>query len=72
MVGNENAPLQLFLNKGDGTFVDIAESAGVNKTGFVKAVVAADYDNDGYPDLYVSNFSGEHFLLSQQPRQDVY
>jgi len=62
VVGNENAPLQLFLNKGDGTFVDIAESAGVNRTGFIKAVVAGDYDNDGYPDLYVSNFRGQHFL----------
>jgi hypothetical protein len=61
-VGNENAPAQLFLNKGDGTFVDIAESAGVNRTGFIKAVVAGDYDNDGYPDLYVSNFRGQHFL----------
>jgi len=61
-IGNENAPPQLFLNKGDGTFVDIAETAGVNKTGFVKAVVAGDFDNDGYPDLYVSNFRGQHFL----------
>jgi hypothetical protein len=62
VVGNENAPLQLFLNKGDGTFTDIAEQAGVNKTGFVKAVVAGDFDNDGYPDLYVSTFRGDHFL----------
>ncbi len=61
-IGNENAPAQLFLNKGDGTFVDISESAGVNKTGFIKAVVAGDFDNDGYPDLYVSNFRGQHFL----------
>ncbi|HEY4088698.1 MAG TPA: FG-GAP-like repeat-containing protein [Bryobacteraceae bacterium] len=63
LIGNENAPMQLFLNQGDGKFVDIAESAGVNKTGFVKAVVAGDYDNDGYPDLYVSNFRGQHFLF---------
>ena len=63
-IGNENAPAQLFLNNGDGTFTDIAESAGVNKTGFIKAVVAADFDNDGYPDLYVSNFRGQHYPLS--------
>ncbi len=62
VIGNENAPLQLFLNKGDGTFVDIAESAGINKTGFIKGVVAGDFDNDGYPDLYVSNFRGQHVL----------
>jgi len=62
-IGNENAPMQLFLNQGNGKFVDIAESAGLNKTGFVKAVVAGDYDNDGYPDLYVSNFRAQHFLF---------
>ena len=60
-VGNENAPAQLFLNKGDGTFVDIAHSAGVDRTAFTKAVVAGDYDNDGYPDLLVSSY-GEAFL----------
>jgi len=61
-VGNENGPAQLFLNKGDGTFIDIAHSAGVDKVAFAKAVVAADYDNDGYPDFYVSNFAGDNFL----------
>jgi hypothetical protein len=61
-VGNENSPNQLFLNKGDGTFVDIAKSAGVNQVNFTKAVVAADYDNDGYVDLYVSTLNGEHHL----------
>ena len=61
-VGNENSACQLFLNKGDGTFVDIAKSAGVDKVNFTKAVVAADYDNDGYVDFYVSTLNGEHHL----------
>ncbi len=61
-VGNENGPAQLFLNKGDGTFEDIAHSAGVDRTAFTKAVAAADYDNDGWVDLYVSNFNGDNFL----------
>ena len=61
-VGNENSPAQLFHNEGDGTFKDIAHSAGVDRTGFSKAVVAADYDNDGYPDLFVSNLNGDKFL----------
>jgi tetratricopeptide (TPR) repeat protein len=60
-VGNEDAPAQLFLNRRDGTFEDIAQSAGVDRTAFSKGVAAADYDNDGYPDLYVSNF-GSNFL----------
>ena len=61
-IGNENAPAQLFLNKGAGTFTEIGAAAGVNKVGFTKGVVAADYDNDGYPDLYVSALNGDHHL----------
>jgi FG-GAP-like repeat/ASPIC and UnbV/PPIC-type PPIASE domain len=64
-VGNENGPPQLFLNNGDGTFKDISTSAGVNQDGasFSKGVAAADYDNDGYVDLYVSNLSGTNLLF---------
>jgi len=61
-VGNENAPSQLFHNKGDGTFEDISHVAGIDKAAFTKAVVSADYDKDGYPDFYVSNYGGAHFL----------
>jgi tetratricopeptide (TPR) repeat protein len=61
-VGNENSPSQLFLNKGDGTFEDISVASGVNKVAFTKGVVAADYDNDGYVDFYVSNLYGGNFL----------
>jgi VCBS repeat protein/ASPIC/UnbV protein/PPIC-type peptidyl-prolyl cis-trans isomerase-like protein len=61
-VGTENTPAQLFLNKGDGTFVDIAGAAGVNRQAFTKGVTAGDFDNDGWPDLYVSNIGGPNFL----------
>ncbi len=61
-VGNEHSPSQLFLNQGDGTFVDIAPAAGVDRVIFTKAVAAGDYDNDGYPDFYVSNGFAENFL----------
>lgn len=63
-VGNEAGPAQLFLNKGDGTFEDIAQTAGVAGDGraLSKGVAAADYDNDGYVDLYVSNLNGPNFL----------
>ena len=61
-VGNETGPSQLFLNKGDGTFEDISHSAGIDQTSFAKGVVAADYDNDGYMDFYVSNQTGSNFL----------
>jgi hypothetical protein len=61
-VGNEDAPAQLFHNKGNGTFVDIAKAAGVARTAFTKAVTSGDYDNNGFPDLYVSNFRDGNLL----------
>jgi tetratricopeptide (TPR) repeat protein len=61
-VGNEDAPAQLFRNRGDGTFEDIGKAAGIARTAFTKAVHAGDFDNDGYPDLYVSNLRGANYL----------
>ncbi len=54
---------ELFLNRGDGTFVDIAALAGVAVTGFVKGVSWGDYDNDGWLDLYISRLRENNILL---------
>ena len=61
-VGNEETPSQLFLNKGGTAFEDISRPAGVDRVAFTKGVSAADYDNDGFVDFYVSNFKGSNFL----------
>jgi tetratricopeptide (TPR) repeat protein len=61
-IGNEQGPSRLYHNKGDGTFENIAAAAGVDRVAFSKGVVAADYDNDGFVDLYVSNLGGDNFL----------
>ena len=61
-IANENTPSQLFLNLGDGKFADIAAEAGVAGSALSKAVVAGDYDNDGFVDFYVSNQNGQGFL----------
>jgi tetratricopeptide (TPR) repeat protein len=61
-VANEDSPAQLFLNIGNGKFKDISKSAGIDRVAFSKGVAAADYDNDGYPDLFVSNLTGPNFL----------
>jgi hypothetical protein len=42
--------------------VDISLAAGIDGVGFAKGVSAADYDNDGFVDLYVSNFKGHNLL----------
>jgi tetratricopeptide (TPR) repeat protein len=61
-VANEDQPSQLFRNRGDGTFEDISHKAGIDRIAYSKAVVAADYDGDGYVDFYVSNLNGNNFL----------
>ncbi len=45
---------RLYRNNGDGTFTDVTEKAGVRGAGFGMGVAAADYDNDGWVDLYVA------------------
>jgi hypothetical protein len=45
----------LFHNNHDGTFTDVAEKAGVTNDRWGTGVVIADYDNDGWPDIYVTN-----------------
>ena len=60
----EGTPDVLYRNNGDGTFTNIAETAGVtNPTeGRGMAAVACDYDNDGFPDIYVANDTSRNFL----------
>ncbi len=48
-------PSQLYRNDGQGSFTDVARVAGVTNLRFAKGVAWGDYDNDGDPDLYVSN-----------------
>jgi hypothetical protein len=46
----------LFHNNHDGTFTDVTSKAGVANDRWGFGVAIADYDNDGWPDIYVSNF----------------
>ena len=54
----------LFRNRGDGTFEDITKKAGVyNASGaYGMMPIWFDYDNDGWPDLYVANDAGPNYL----------
>jgi enediyne biosynthesis protein E4 len=45
---------RLYRNRGDGTFEDVTEKAGVKAEGYTTGVAAADFDNDGYVDLFVA------------------
>lgn len=65
-VGNERTQCQLFRND-DGRFVDMADQAGVaNRLGYAKAVTWGDFDNDRWPDLYVSNLGQNNLLFHNQ------
>jgi len=48
----------LYHQKPDGTFEDITEKAGLQGIGYSMGVAVADYDNDGFEDLYVTGYGG--------------
>src|SRR5579862_1010108 len=55
---------QLYHNNCDGTFTDVSEKAGIAAfVGRTMGVTAADYDNDGWDDIYVANDRTENFLF---------
>jgi hypothetical protein len=55
--GKEESPhAALFHNNHDGTFTNVADKAGVTNDRWGYGVSVADYDNDGWPDMYVGNY----------------
>jgi hypothetical protein len=55
--GNETSPhAALFHNNHDGTFTDVSAQAGVENDRWGYGCSVADFDNDGWPDLFVGNF----------------
>jgi hypothetical protein len=57
MKGKQAPPrAMLFHNNHDGTFTDVTEKAGVANERWGFGVAVADYDNDGWPDIYVANY----------------
>ena len=55
---------KLFHNNCDGTFTDVSAKSGIDQfVGRTMGVTAADYDNDGWDDIYVANDRTENFLL---------
>jgi enediyne biosynthesis protein E4 len=53
-----NQPLRnaLYRNNRDGTFTDVTETAGVAAGGYGQGVAVGDYDGDGFPDMYVTQY----------------
>ncbi len=59
----EANPCNLYLNLGNGKFRDVAEEYGLDVRGYIKSVAWADYDRDGYLDLFISQLRGENLLF---------
>jgi hypothetical protein len=66
--GLPHAPVQLVHNNGDGTFTDVSRQSGVAAAArsYPMTAVAADYDNDGWPDIYVACDSTPSWLFRNQ------
>lgn len=61
-VRSSPAHSRLYRNNGDGTFADVSAAAGVAHRGWGMGAVWGDYDNDGWPDLFVTAY-GENTLF---------
>ena len=60
-IGCERQPNLLYHNRGNGTFEEVSARAGLRESGqpqICKGTTWVDFDNDGYPDLFLNNLSG--------------
>jgi hypothetical protein len=51
---------RMYHQKADGSFEDITEKSGLKGVGYGMGVAVADYDNDGYEDIFVTSYGGNH------------
>lgn len=71
-IGNESAEQgerhgsELYLSDRNGKFTNVAVEAGCNVNAFIKGVAAADYNNDGFQDIFISTMSGYKVLLKNK------
>jgi hypothetical protein len=75
-IGNETVPgdtnrCELFRNNGDGTFTECAARFGIDALGLIKSVHSGDYNNDGWPDLYVSCRGQPNYLYRNEGPQSA-
>jgi enediyne biosynthesis protein E4 len=66
-----NAPARphcvLYHNNGDGTFTDVTAGSGLDRDlGYAQGVAVGDFDNDGYDDLFITAYGGNHLLHNER------
>ena len=62
----DSVPSVLLMNNGDGTFTDVALTAGLEVPGKALGVVTADVDNDGFSEIHVANDTVANFLFQNR------
>ena len=65
-------PNILYHNNGDGTFTDVSESMGISKhIGKGMGIAIADYDDDGWMDIFVANDNEQKFSVQESRRERI-
>ncbi len=59
-------PAALFINNRDGSFTETGKQSGCDIVDFAKGVVSADYNKDGWPDIFISSLDGNKTLLKNK------
>ncbi|MCC7466738.1 MAG: VCBS repeat-containing protein, partial [Saprospiraceae bacterium] len=67
---NDPRKCEFYINNGDGTFKNVADEWGIAISIFVKGVTSGDFDNDGWPDLFLSCMDGNKILLRNNGVKD--
>ena len=62
---NSNAPSFLYRNRGDGTFEDVSDDAGLGVSDVTNSAVWFDANNDGFPDLFLANEGENRFYVNR-------
>jgi hypothetical protein len=57
--------MALYRNKGNGEFEDVTKEAGLDVTFYGMGVTVADYDNDGWPDVFITGVGGNHLFHNE-------
>jgi hypothetical protein len=61
-ISNQQPTLALYRNKGDGTFEDVTAATGLALTMYGMGVTVGDYNNDGWPDVFITAVGGNHLF----------
>lgn len=77
LVSNDTQPNKLYINKGNGTFVEKGVASGIaySEDGVARAgmgVAAADYDRSGYPSVAITNFSNQMLALYHNEKNGLF